>query len=217
MNTSSPETENFVYRPPHENLNAATQWRWTRWTRLAFKTLIQQSSCKSNMFHGFSWIHHDSPLEQHWNIGILAISVRQCPRNTWFWIGWASMASNSSTSTAAAVPTAMTVLQDWHAKNVRGRLMEMRLVTVSGSESPGKHLMNYVEHCLQYHIETGYIGNIICTYLYHPGKNLWWHGEVGSARMDWNFSYIPCMRVCLSVLFCFWSVFVSQPDLIVVW
>jgi hypothetical protein len=75
MNTSSPETENFVYRPPHENLNAATQWRWTRWTRLAFKTLIQQSSCKSNMFHGFSWIHHDSPLEQHWNIGNICTAV----------------------------------------------------------------------------------------------------------------------------------------------
>ena len=185
-------------------------------SRLWFNNLHVSQTCFMD-FHGFSWIHHDSPLEQHWNIGILAISVRQCPRNTWFWIGWASMASNSSTSTAAAVPTAMTVLQDWHAKSVRGRLVEMRLVTVSGSESPGKHLMNYVEHCLQYHIETGYIGNIICTYLYHPGKNLWWRGEVGSARMDWNFSYIPCMRVCLSVLFCFWSVFVSQPDLIVVW
>lgn len=133
-------------------------------------------------FHGFSWFHH---LRSSIGIlAILAISVRQCPRNTW----WASMASNSFTSTAAAVPTAMTVLQVWLAKSVRGRLMEMRLVTVSGSESPGKHLMNYIEHCLQYHIKTGYIRNIICTYLYHPGKNLWWRGEVGSARMDWNFS-----------------------------
>jgi len=75
MNTSSPETENFVYRPPHENLNAATQWHWTRWTRLAFKTLIQQSSCKSNMFHGFSWIFmdfHGFTMIHHLNsIGIL--------------------------------------------------------------------------------------------------------------------------------------------------
>ena len=59
----------------------------------------------------------------------------------------------------------------------------MRLVTVSGSESPGKHLMNYVEHCLQYHIETGYIGNIIRTYLYHPGKI---YGDmVRSVQPEW--------------------------------
>ena len=77
MNTSTLETENFVYRPPQQNLNAATQQ-------------VVNGSNRRQETDGFSHPDKDEPNGSP-------------PRETWSSIGWLWVASKFSTSTVAAV------------------------------------------------------------------------------------------------------------------